>query len=211
MIKTLRSFRKDKRGAVFFMMAFCTIVIFFFFMFTLETIKLFSTTYEVETYIRRLANNVVEDNIDFEWRRDGFNYLNTGSARTDFINEFNNYTSTQMSYRQYSPTGVVYGSKFGGSDGQLLYTIDIQSVQTFRGDGSESYSGRTVTAPMIIVQGDLMIANSIPGYLGNRWMFHIPISLCSTNFRVDDKATQDTTDWQQLLNEDRNLWRNPNV
>lgn len=185
--KILRKYKKRK-GATFTMMAFCLLVIFIIFLLTLETIKVFSIRYEVETNLSRLINNVVEDNIDFGYRQDGINLIkSTYQAERDFINNFSSSMhitpGSSGSYR-LPLSGRVYGCKYAGSNGQFLYAVTISSFNWRQQRVHGGIPGGYYENPTMKVYGTLYIANSAPG-LVDTFVFQLPIELSSTNFRTE--------------------------
>lgn len=163
---------KNKNGAVFFMMVFVFLVVFFFLIAGIEITKLYSVSFTVETNLRRLVNNAVENNIDDAWRADGYNYLNVDEAKAEFVDLFHSYTITTGGTNAYlNPEGIINGNRFSDT-GEFLFVINITSLEADR-----------ETATMACA-GTLYLANSIPGLVGNM-MFEIPITIRSTNFRTD--------------------------
>lgn len=195
-MKKVQKALKDKKGAAFILMAFIAFVVFIFLLVAIETIKVFSIKFEVETHMRRLANNVVETNIDDVYRSDGFNVLTTNGGLTpdgtatmqDFLNNYAFYTMTDLdSERQQnfidpsklSSQSVIRSSKFDADSGAFLYMIDVNTAYVFPGDLT------TGQEPYLECSGHIYIANSIPGLL-DKFVFDIPFAIKSTNFRVDD-------------------------
>ena len=185
--KILRNCKK-RNGATFTMMAFCLLVIFIIFLLTLETIKVFSIRYEVETNLSRLINNVVEDNIDFGYRQDGINLIkSTYQVERDFIDSFNSsmHTTSGSSGAFHVPLGGrVYGCKYSGSNGQFLYAVTISSFSWQQQREHAGIPGGYYENPTMKVYGSLYIANSAPG-LVDTFVFQLPIELSSTNFRTE--------------------------
>lgn len=186
MVQKISKLLKNKRAAVFMMMLLMIFVMFVFFMALIEVTKAYTVTYEVETELRRLANNVVENNIDDEWRMDGYNYLNTEDAKQDFLDNFEFYTKTTSRPNRYiSAQGIIYGNAIA-DDGTFLYMIDIMDITTTRGDNGSD--------PGLVCTGTLYLAPSIPGALNENgatagnFVFEIPLEIISTNFRTDDNG-----------------------
>lgn len=196
MNKSFQAILKNKSGAAFFMMAFIAIVVFIFLIVAIETIKVFSIKFDVETHLRRLANNVVETHINDTYRSDGLNVLATvGTDGPDgedtmraFLDNYAFYTMTTLDsvrpqqfidQAKLPAQSYIRSSKFDSDSNTFLYMIDVNYLYVFPGDL------QTGQEPYLECGGSIYIANSIPGLMNN-FVFDIPFSIKSTNFRVDN-------------------------
>lgn len=188
MAKTLHAIKtavKNKQGAVFFLMAFLLFIIFLFMMVVLEVLKVHTVVFEAETRLRRLVNNCVEENIDDTYRADGYNIMigDGSTAIADFKNNFDFYTGTDSSRSNdyINPGGVVINGTCFSDDGEFLYLISIETLRAYSG----SLTGSLDPNAWMECTGTIYIANSVPGLM-DKFVFEIPFSIKSTNFRVDD-------------------------
>ena len=179
----LRKVNRKRRGAVFIMMAFGLVFLFVMFMAVIETAKLYTVTFNVETQLHRLANNAVELNIDDAWRRDGYNKLKTTEAKSTFCELFGDYIGAGNGNAPGGIRTVVNGAQVSGSrfasDGSYLYTVVITSLSADRDRATLECSGRIYIAPSIH-----------PSYSSEEqfwkdFVFSVPIKLKSTNFEAD--------------------------
>lgn len=186
-MKTHFSNRKRK-GAVFILLMFVLLFLMIVVLACFEVSKTYSVHYEVTTQLNRLANNVVESNIDDNYRMDGFNYLNESEAVADFSNKFNLYTGLSNGC-ELGTEGTVANGTWYAEDGTPLYSVAIESIETSRGLEEQWTEDRK--GPWLEARGKLYIAPTLNGYNIQPGVFDIAV--VSTNFRINDAITSTIT------------------
>lgn len=180
--------KHKRKGAIFILLMFVLIFLMIVVLACFEVSKTYSVYYEVKTQLNRLANNVVESNIDDNYRMDGFNYLNESDAVTDFSNKFNLYTGLSNGCELGTAGAVANGTRYA-EDGTALYSVAIEVIETSRGLEEQWTSERR--GPWLEARGKLYIAPTLNGYDIQPGVFDI--SIVSTNFRINDALTSTIT------------------
>lgn len=186
---------KNKKGAVLILFAFVFVFILIFLIAIIEMIKIYTIYNNIDVQLSRLANNAVEENVSDYYRKDGYNVLtnvyelgNESTALSGdgviayFKDSFNTYThssNTPCEWTEWNPGAYGSGYWYGGSDGQFLYALEVESISVYPGVLEKNPDKE----PSIEVSGTIYIANSIPGLL-KTFVFQIPITVGGENQRI---------------------------
>ena len=159
--------KKHRRGGTTIVMIGIIMAMMLFLLVFLETQTIYDCQYHVQASAQRAVNMTVEDAMDDEWRKDGYNYMDVDAAKRKLISNLRDCLNLNTANTSTD------------AEGRELYKCEFENIKYS--------SGQDPSHPQAGIELDMTITY----YSDVGKHFNVPTitwtnKLKSSNFRTDD-------------------------